>query len=66
MIGVIIQVVHSTWHHTALGKELNVNRKTATKLLIDLGQAYLLQPLYPKETGGKYKMVKVEERKSLK
>ena len=57
---------NGTINKTALGKELNVDRKTATKLLIDLGQAYLLNPLYPKETGGRYKMVKVKERKSLK
>ena len=57
---------NGTINKTALGRELNVDRKTATKLLIDLGQAYLLNPLHPKETGGKYKMVKVKERKSLK
>ena len=56
---------NGTINKTALGRELNVDRKTAEKLLIDLGQAYLLKPLNPKETGGKYKMVKLDKTKQL-
>ena len=57
---------NSSINNSVFSKELNVNRKTATKLLIDLGQAYLLKTLNPKETGDKYKIVKAKERKSLK
>jgi len=51
---------------TALGKELRIDRKTAEKLLIELDVAYLLRPLHPKETGGKYKMIPVDKIKRLK
>mgnify|MGYP003135673224 CR=1 FL=1 len=51
---------------SALGRELGMDRETAVKLLIELDQAYLLRPLHPKETGGKYKMVKVDKTKQLK
>ena len=50
---------------TALGKELRINRKTANKLLIELDVAYLLRPLHPKETGGKYKMIPVDKIRDL-